>query len=472
MDQGDQREAAELAQSWQTDQRWAGILRPYSAAEVVGLRGSVKVEHTLARRGAERFWHLLHTEPFLRALGAQSGSQAVQQVQAGLPAIYVSGWQVAADMNSAGQTYPDQSLYPVDSVPNLVRRINQAFQRADQIARSAETGKGMPYWYAPIVADAEAGFGGPLNAFELMKAMVEAGAAAVHFEDQNSAYKKCGHMGGKVLVPTQQAIQQLIAARLAADVEDVPTLLIARTDAEAASLITSDADARDHAFLTGERTVEGFFCARAGLEQAIARALAYAPYADIVWCETAHPDLGEAARFAAGVHAQYPGKLLAYNCSPSFNWRLHWDEAALLSFQEQLAELGYKFQFVTLAGFHALNASMFELAHAYRDTGMSAYSRLQQREFDLEREHGYRAVKHQVFVGAGYYDRLTQTVTAGQSSLTAVAGSTEEEQFQEATPDYAEAEAHHQGRRARPVAPNTPLVESPRRTTRRQPVVP
>jgi isocitrate lyase len=420
------------------------------------------VEHTLARLGARRLWNLLNSESFIRALGAQSGSQAVQQVQAGLKAIYVSGWQVAGDMNTAGQTYPDQSLYPVDSVPTLVRRINNALMRSDEITHAAGTSDKMPYWYAPIVADAEAGFGGVLNAFELTKALIESGAAGVHFEDQNSAYKKCGHMGGKVLVPTQQAVQQLIAARLAADVLDVPTVLIARTDAEAATLLTSDVDERDRPFLTGQRTAEGFFRVRAGVEQAIARGLAYAPYADVVWCETAQPNLDEAAQFANGIHAKYPDKLLAYNCSPSFNWRLYLDEEALAGFQDKLAEMGYKFQFVTLAGFHALNTSMFELAHSYRDAGMLAYSQLQEREFELERDHGYRAVKHQTFVGAGYFDQVTQTIIGQEACTTAVKGSTEEAQFTERTPDYAEAETHHLGvRGTKQVEPTMKMVRDP-----------
>jgi isocitrate lyase len=367
----------------------------------------------------------------------------VQQVQAGLKAIYVSGWQVAGDMNSSLQTYPDQSLYPVDSVPNLVKRINNALQRADQITWADGTAKTMPYWYAPIVADAEAGFGGVLNAFELTKSMIEAGAAAVHFEDQLSSAKKCGHMGGKVLVPTQEAIQKLVAARLAADVLDVPTVLIARTDADSANLLTSDIDPVDRPFVTGERTAEGFYRVRAGIEQAIARALAYAPYADVLWCETSHPDLEEARVFADAVHAQYPDKMLAYNCSPSFNWAAKLDPQTIAGFQRELGRMGYKFQFVTLAGFHALNTSMFELAHAYRDQGMAAYSTLQQREFELEREHGYRAIKHQAFVGAGYFDEIALTISLGQSSTTALKGSTEEAQFTEKTPSFREAEIHH-----------------------------
>ncbi len=456
------RDVVELQEDWNTNKRWEDIERSYSAEDVIRLRGSVRVEYTLARVGAERFWNMLHTEPFIRALGAQSGLQAVQQVQAGLKAIYVSGWQVAGDMNSANQTYPDQSLYPVNSVPNLVRRINSALQRSDEITNSSGISNRMPFWYAPIVADAEAGFGGVLNAYELMKAMIEAGAGAVHFEDQNSAYKKCGHMGGKVLVPTQQAVQQLVAARLAADVLDIPTVLIARTDAFAAGLMTSDIDERDHAFMTGNRTPEGFYELRAGIDQAIARGLAYAPYADMLWCETSRPNIEEAQRFAEGIHAKYPDKLLAYNCSPSFNWKLQLEEDEIASFQHDLAKMGYKFQFVTLAGFHALNTSMFELAHAYRDSGMLAYSHLQEREFELEEDHGYRAVKHQSFVGAAYFDEITQVITAGQSSTTAIAGSTEEEQFTEKTPDYVEAEIHHVGGpTAGEVAPATTLVEKP-----------
>jgi isocitrate lyase len=439
------KEITELENRWSTEDRWEGVRRPYTAEDVVRLRGSIKVEHTLARLGAERLWRLMQTEPFVRALGAQTGAQAVQQVQSGLKSIYVSGWQVAADANAASQTYPDQSLYPADSVPTLVRRINNALQRADQIVYGEGKSHLMPYWYAPIVADAEAGFGGVLNAFELMKMMIEAGAAGVHFEDQLSSAKKCGHMGGKVLVPTREAIQKLVAARLAADVLDVPTILIARTDADSAGLLTTDVDAQDHKFLTGERTVEGFFQVRAGLEQAIARGLAYAPYCDMIWCETAHPDLDEARQFAEAIHARYPGKRLAYNCSPSFNWNLHLDEATIAKFQRELATMGYKYQFVTLAGFHTLNTAMFELAHAYRDQGMAAYAKLQRREFELEADHGYRAVKHQSFVGAGYFDRVNLAITAGETSTVAMQGSTEEEQFQEKTPDFTEAEIHHMG---------------------------
>ena len=417
---------------WNTNPRWAGITRPYTAQDVERLRGSLQVEHTLARSGAERLWELLHSNPYVPALGAMTGNQAVQQVRGGLQAIYVSGWQVAADANDAGQMYPDQSLYPADSVPNLCRRINQALMRADQIHHSE--GKNGVHWFAPLVADAEAGFGGNLNAFELMKAMIEAGAACVHFEDQLSSAKKCGHLGGKVLVPTVEAIQKLVAARLAADVMGVPTLIMARTDADSAHLLTSDIDPRDHAFLTGERTAEGFFCIKGGLQSAIARAVAYAPYADLLWCETSHPDLEEARQFAEGVHAKYPGKLLAYNCSPSFNWKSKLDDATIAKFQKELAAMGYKFQFITLAGFHALNLSMFELARGYRLAGMTAYSRLQEKEFSREAQYGYEAVKHQRFVGTGYFDAVTQVIAGGTSSVTALAGSTEAEQFTESKP--------------------------------------
>jgi isocitrate lyase len=430
-----------LENQWRSDSRWAGIKRPYTARDVLALRGSVLVEHTLARLGAERLWKLLHTEEYVHALGAQTGAQAVQMVQAGLKAIYLSGWQVAGDMNLAGETYPDQSLYPSNSVPMLARRINNAFMRADQVD-CMEGRSEVETWYAPIVADAEAGFGGVLNAYELMKSMIEAGVAAVHFEDQLSSAKKCGHMGGKVLVPTVEAEQKLIAARLAADVLGVPTLLVARTDANSSGLITSDIDERDRAFLTGERTSEGFFQVRMGLEQAIDRGLSYAPYADMLWCETAHPDLDEARQFAEAIHAKFPGKLLAYNCSPSFNWRKHLDEATIARFQQELAAMGYKFQFVTLAGFHALNASMFDLAMRYRDQGMLAYSRLQEREFQMGDDFGYRAVKHQAFVGAGYFDQVAQIVAGGQSSLTALDGSTEEEQFYEAGAPERQAAVH------------------------------
>ena len=416
-----------LENNWATDRRWQEISRAYSAEAVIRLRGSVEIKHTLAEMGAERLWELLHSEPYVAALGAMTGCQAVQQVQAGLKAIYLSGWQVAADANLAGQTYPDQSLYPANSVPDVVRKINQALQRADQISQAE--GRSDAFWFAPIVADAEAGFGGNLNAFELMKAMIEAGAAAVHFEDQLASAKKCGHMGGKVLVPTKEFIQKLIAARLAADVMGVPTILIARTDANGANLLTSDIDERDHRFLTGGRTVEGFYAVRGGLDQAIARGLAYAPYADIVWCETSEPNLEEARLFAQAIHAEFPGKLLAYNCSPSFNWKKKLDAETISRFQIDLAEMGYKFQFVTLAGFHALNLSMFELAASYKETGMSAYSKLQEIEFQREKDSGYRAVKHQAFVGTGYFDAVAQVIAGGASSITALGGSTEEEQF-------------------------------------------
>jgi len=416
-----------LENEWATAERWQGVERGYTAEEVAKLRGSVEIKYTLAERGAKRLWELLHTEQYVPALGAMTGCQAVQQVQAGLKAIYLSGWQVAADANLAGHMYPDQSLYPANSVPDVVRKINQALQRADQIDH-AEGRNGID-WFAPIIADAEAGFGGCLNAFELMKAMIEAGAAAVHFEDQLAAAKKCGHMGGKVLVPTQEFIQKLIAARLAADVMGVPTILVARTDANGAGLITSDIDERDHAFLTGNRTTEGFFSVRAGLDQAIARGLAYAPYADMVWCETSEPNLEEASRFAHAIHAQYPGKLLAYNCSPSFNWKKKLDDHTIAKFQKELALMGYKFQFITLAGFHALNLAMFELAQGYRDSGMSAYARLQEIEFERAADSQYRAVKHQSFVGTGYFDTIAQVIAAGNSSTTALTGSTEQEQF-------------------------------------------
>ncbi|HEY6542563.1 MAG TPA: isocitrate lyase, partial [Ktedonobacteraceae bacterium] len=392
--------AAELEANWEGNLRWRGVTRPYSGEDVVRLRGSIQIEYTLARLGAERLWNLLNSEEYVAALGALSGNQAVQQVKAGLKAVYLSGWQVAADANLAGQMYPDQSLYPANSVPHVVKRINQAFQRADQIQMSE--GKDDIYWYAPIVADAEAGFGGPLNVFELMKAMIEAGAAGVHFEDQLSSEKKCGHMGGKVLVPTQTAIKHLVAARLAADVSGICTLLVARTDANGAQLITSDIDPADHRFLSGERTPEGFYKMRGGLDTAIARAISYAPYCDLIWCETAEPSLREAQRFADAVHERYPGKLLAYNCSPSFNWRKKLDPETIASFQHELAKMGYKFQFITLAGFHALNYSMFKLAKGYSEHGMAAYSKLQQAEFALE-NYGYTATKHQREVGTGYF---------------------------------------------------------------------
>jgi isocitrate lyase len=419
---------------WANNPRWKGIERPYSAEDVLRLRGSIQIEHTLARMGAERLWDLLQTEPYVNSLGAMTGNQAVQQVRAGLKSIYVSGWQVAADANNAGQMYPDQSLYPADSVPNLCRRINSALQRADQVHHAeGRVAPGETFftqtWFAPLVADAEAGFGGTLNAFELMKGMIEAGAACVHFEDQLSSAKKCGHLGGKVLVSTTEAIQKLVAARLAADVMGVPSLVMARTDADSATLLTSDIDARDRAFCTGERTSEGFFRIRGGIESAIARGLAYAPYADMIWCETSHPDLEEARQFAAAIHAKFPGKILAYNCSPSFNWRKKLDEETIARFQPELARMGYKYQFVTLAGFHALNLSMFELARGYKLAGMSAYSRLQEKEFSRETEYGYEAVKHQRFVGTGYFDQVQQVISGGLASTTALAGSTEAEQF-------------------------------------------
>ncbi|GAC1636855.1 MAG: isocitrate lyase [Herpetosiphon sp.] len=416
----------ELQQRWELDDRWDGIERPYTAEQVVRLRGTIAIEHTLARLGAERLWELLKSEEYVPALGALTGNQAVQQVKAGLKAIYLSGWQVAADANLAGQMYPDQSLYPANSVPTIVKRINQAFQRSDELHHAE--GRDDTYWFAPIVADAEAGFGGPLNCFELMKAMIEAGAAGVHFEDQLASEKKCGHMGGKVLIPTMQAIKNLNAARLAADILDVPTILVARTDANGAKLITTDIDERDHRFLTGERTPEGFFRIHSGIETAIARGLAYAPYADLIWCETSEPSLSEARRFAEAIHAEFPGKLLAYNCSPSFNWQKKLSHTTIADFQREIAAMGYKFQFVTLAGFHALNFSMFELARGYRDRGMAAYSELQQAEFAAE-EHGYTATKHQREVGTGYFDEVAQVIAGGASSTTALSGSTEEEQF-------------------------------------------
>ncbi len=412
---------------WGSNPRWKGISRPYAQEDVLRLRGSVQIEYTLARMGAERLWNLLQTEPFVAALGAVTGNQAVEMVHAGLKAIYASGWQVAADANTAGETYPDQSLYPADSAPALVRRINKALQRADQI--DCAEGQSGTYWFAPIVADAEAGFGGSLNAFELMKAMIEAGAAAVHFEDQLSSAKKCGHLGGKVVVPTREFIEKLVAARLAADMMGVPTLIIARTDADSARLLLSDADPRDREFISGERSAEGFFQYRGGPEAAVARALAYAPYADMLWCETSSPDLAEARRFAEAVHAKFPGKMLAYNCSPSFNWKKKLDDAAIANFQKELGAMGYKFQFVTLAGFHSLNLSIFQLAREYRASGMTAYSRLQQREFQAGEEAGYRAITHQKFVGTGYFDEVAQTIAGGKSSTTALEGSTEAAQF-------------------------------------------
>nr|WP_044200405.1 isocitrate lyase [Oscillochloris trichoides] len=420
-----EQQIAQIVESWNSP-RFAGITRGYSAEDVYKLRGSVVPEYTLARMGAERLWNLLNTEPFVNTLGALTGNQAVQQVKAGLKAIYLSGWQVAADANLAGQMYPDQSLYPANSVPMIVKRINQAFQRADQIQHSEGTGD--TYWFAPIIADGEAGFGGPLNVFELTKAMIEAGAAGVHFEDQLASEKKCGHMGGKVLLPTQQAVRNLIAARLAADVSGVPTLIIARTDANAANLLTSDVDERDHPFLTGSRSPEGFYYVKAGIEQAIARGIAYAEYADMVWCETAEPNIEEAQRFADAIHAKYPGKLLAYNCSPSFNWKKKLSDADIARFQRAIGEMGYKFQFVTLAGFHSLNYSMFTLAHGYKDRGMAAYSELQEAEFAAE-PLGYTATKHQREVGTGYFDEVSMVISGGTSSTTALAGSTEAEQF-------------------------------------------
>jgi isocitrate lyase len=415
-----------MTNSNEADARWRGITRPYSPADVERVRGSVRIEHTLARRGAEKLWRLLQDEDYVAALGALTGNQAMQQVKAGLKAIYVSGWQVAADANLAGQMYPDQSLYPANSVPALVRRINQGLQRADQIYYAE--GNTDIDWFAPIVADGEAGFGGPLNVFELTKAMIEAGAAGVHFEDQLASEKKCGHMGGKVLVPTRTAITHLIAARLAADVCDVPMILIARTDANGAALLTNDVDERDREFLTGERTPEGFFRVRAGLEQAIARAQSYAPFADVIWCETSEPNLAEAKRFAENLRAKFPDKLLAYNCSPSFNWKKKLDSASIAKFQRELGAMGYKFQFVTLAGFHALNASMFNLARDYRDHGMAAYAVLQEAEFAAERD-GYTATKHQREVGTGYFDLVAQIIADSKSSTTALGGSTEAEQF-------------------------------------------
>jgi isocitrate/methylisocitrate lyase len=418
----------ELSNAWQHQSRWKGIVRPYSPEAVTRLRPSIHIEHTLARLGAERLWSLLHSEPYVASLGALTGTQAVEQVQAGLKAIYVSGWQVAGDANLAGQMYPDQSLYPANSVPSLVRAINNALLRADQVHRS-EGDASAPYWYAPIVADAEAGFGGVLNVFELMKAMIEAGAAAVHFEDQLSSAKKCGHLGGKVVVPIREFVQKLIAARLAADVLGVPTLLIARTDADAARLLLSDVDPRDEPFLEGGRTEEGFFRFRGGLNASIARGLAYAPYADLIWCETSVPDLDQARRFAEAIHAQYPGKLLAYNCSPSFHWKRMLTDRQIANFQQQIAEFGYKYQFVTLAGFHSLNASMFELARDYSRAGMSAYSRLQEKEFALSENDGYSAIRHQRFVGTGYFDAVQTTIAGHHAATEALEGSTENAQF-------------------------------------------
>ena len=416
----------QLLADWLTNPRWKGIERPYKAEDVIKLRGSVQIEYTLAKEGAKKFWHKLHTQDYVAGLGALTGNQAIQEVAAGLHAIYLSGWQVAADANLAGHMYPDQSLYPANSVPSVVKRINNALLRRDQIQSVSE--EGNTDWLVPIIADAEAGFGGNLNAFELMQALIEAGASGVHFEDQLSSAKKCGHMGGKVLVPTQEAINKLVAARLAADALNVPTILIARTDANAAGLLTSDIDARDHQFLTGGRTVEGFYNVKAGLAQGIARGLSYAPFADLLWLETSTPDLGEAREFAQAIHEKFPGKLLAYNCSPSFNWKANLDRKQMLTFREDLAALGYKFQFITLAGFHALNTSMFEISQAYRERGMAGYSELQEREFALQ-PAGFTAVKHQTFVGTQYFDFIQNTIQQGKASTVAMAGSTEAEQF-------------------------------------------
>jgi len=419
----------EIRNDWNSNPRWNGIRRDYGAEDVERLRGTVRVEYSLARRGSEKLWRLMQEEPFVNALGALTGNQAMQQVKAGLKAIYLSGWQVAADANLAGAMYPDQSLYPADSVPSVVRRINNALMRADQVHHAE--GDDSIDWMAPIVADAEAGFGGVLNAHELMKAMIEAGAAGVHFEDQLASAKKCGHMGGKVLVPTSEAVAKLTAARLAADIMGVPAVLVARTDAESAGLITSDVDEADHPFITGERTVEGFFRTRKGLDQAIARGLAYAPYADLLWCETGKPNLQEARRFAEAIRREYPGKLLAYNCSPSFNWKANLDDVSIAKFQRELGAMGYKFQFITLAGFHALNYSMYQLARGYRERQMSAYVQLQEAEFAAEAD-GYTATKHQREVGTSYFDALTQVIAHGKSSLSALSGSTEDEQFRKA----------------------------------------
>jgi len=427
-----EQEAAQLKKDWSENPRWKGLKRGYTAEDVVRLRGSVKIEHTLAKLGAEKLWRLCHERPFVNSLGALTGNQAMQQVKAGVPAIYLSGWQVAADANDSLSMYPDQSLYAVSSVPTVVKRINNALARQDQIqtmeAGSEKATAGEIDWYAPIVADAESGFGGVLNAFELMKALIDAGAAGVHFEDQLASVKKCGHMGGKVLVPTQEAVQKLIAARLAADVMGVPTVLLARTDAEAADIVTSDVDDNDKPFLTGERTSEGFFKTRKGFDQALSRGLAYAEYADMVWCETGTPDLAFARRFAEGIQKKFPGKMLAYNCSPSFNWKRNLDDATIGRFQRELGAMGYKFQFITLAGFHALNYSMFDLAYGYARDNMSAFVALQEKEFAAA-EKGFTAVKHQREVGTGYFDQVTQVVTAGKASTTALHGSTEDEQF-------------------------------------------
>jgi isocitrate lyase len=422
--------AEQITLDWKNNDRWDGVERPYTAEDVIRLRGTVQIEYTLARRGAERLWRSIHDKPYVNALGALTGNQAMQQVKAGLQAIYLSGWQVAADANTAGTMYPDQSLYPVDSVPNVVRKINKTLLRADQIHHAE--GKDNIDWLVPIVADAEAGFGGVLNAYELMAHMIESGAAGVHFEDQLASAKKCGHMGGKVLVPTQEAVQKLIAARLAADVAGVPTLIVARTDAMGAGLVTTDIDDNDKPFLTGKRTVEGFYESKQGIEQAISRGLSYAPYADLIWCETATPDMEQARRFAEAIHAKYPGKKLAYNCSPSFNWKKNLDEKTIATFQKQLGEMGYAFQFITLAGFHALNYSMFQLARGYRDRQMAAYVELQEAEFAAEKD-GYTAAKHQREVGTGYFDTVNQVISGSFSSLSALTGSTEEEQFHPAS---------------------------------------
>lgn len=421
------KEIDHLQNEWKTNARWKGIKRPYSAEKVLQLRGSRTLDYTLSKWGAEKLWHLLEKEPFIRAMGALSGNQAVQQVQAGLKAIYVSGWQVAADANDSLHTYPDLSLYPVLSVPHLISRINNALIRADQIQHMQNAN--TIDWFVPIVADAEAGFGGCLNAFELIKSMIQAGVAAVHLEDQLSSAKKCGHMGGKVLVPIASAVEKLIAARLAADILNVPILVIGRTDAESATYLRADSDYRDQAFLTGERSYEGYFKVKEGVEYAVVRGRAFAPYSDLVWCETSKPDLGQAKEFAQGIHEEFPGKWLAYNCSPSFNWARHLDDKAAAAFQEKLAEFGYRFQFITLAGFHALNASMFDLAHDYTKEGMAAYSRFQQKEFELEKKAGYKAVKHQSFVGAGYFDEVISTISEGNATTHALKGSTETSQF-------------------------------------------
>jgi isocitrate lyase len=421
-----QEQIKKLESEWQSNSRWKGVTRDYSAADVVNLRGSIIIESTIAKKGSKKLWELVNQDEPLCALGALTGNQAIQEIQAGLKAIYCSGWQVAGDGNSGGEMYPDQSLYSVDSVPKMIERINKAFIRTDEI-HTLNDDYSID-WFAPIIADAEAGFGGNLNAFELMKSMIKAGASGVHFEDQLSSAKKCGHMGGKVLVPTKEAISKLAAARLAADVMDVPTVLIARTDADAANLITSDIDEIDHVFLTGERTAEGFYRTHAGIDQAIARGLSYAPYVDLLWCETSKPDLAQAKRFADAIHAKFPNQLLAYNCSPSFNWKSNLDEQTMKHFREKLGEMGYKFQFITLAGWHALNSSMFNLSRAYKENGMYAYSKLQEQEFEDEK-YGFRAAKHQSFVGAGYFDAVQNTIMAGQSSTTAMDGSTEEEQF-------------------------------------------